>query len=79
MIKIKKQTKPLICKEKIMLVLKLGIIILGVLAVCYAFFGALFAAHAGEPVKSKIMRRYKWASHIGIVTLFVGGFIIIFL
>lgn len=60
-------------------ILKLSIIIFGLLAVCYAFFGALFAAHYGLAIKSKPMKRYRFVSIIGIIVLFLGGFIIIFL
>ncbi len=62
-----------------MIILKIGLILLGVLAVCYAFFGTMFAAHCGAPINSKHFKRYKFVSYAGIITLFLGGFVIIFL
>ena len=62
-----------------MIGLKITLILLGVFAVCYAFFGTMFVAHSGAPINSKYLKRYKFVSYVGILTLFLGGFVIIFL
>lgn len=62
-----------------MIALKILLILVGVLALCYAFFGALFAARNQLPTNCKHMKIYKLASHIGICILFVGGFLLIFI
>lgn len=58
-------------------IFSLVLIVIGILATLYAFFGALFAARNKNPIDCLPMKIYKWSYRSGLIVAIIGLFLLI--